>query len=216
MTPGDLCDLQRSKYIFFLLQLSYNSRSTRPIATIFTPFDSVYATSSAVSNPMTLGDVCHDLRRSKGHFPLLQSSYNSGSTGPIAGISTPLDSVYAISSTVSKLVTLDDLCDLQNSKGHFSLGQSSYNSESTNAGPIRTISTPFNSAYAVFTVKAISSNVSSLLVLGDLCYLQILSHRMIALGKSDLLTPERHRGYPVSLASKRLMQSHTLKVTEVM
>ena len=36
------------------------------------------------------------------------------------------------------------------------------------------------------------------------------SYRMAAIGKSDLLTPEGHRGHPGSPASIRLMKSHML------
>ena len=51
-----------------------------------------------------------------------QSSYiyNSGSTWPIATMSTPFDSTYDISSAVMKPVTLGDLCDIERSRVHFS------------------------------------------------------------------------------------------------
>ena len=163
MTLGDLCDLQRSRGHFSLLQPSYNSGSTAPIVTGLTPFDSAYAISSEILNLVTLGDLC-DLQRSKDHFSLWQSSYNSASTGPIATSLTSFDSAYAISSAVSKLVTLGDLCDLQGSKGHFPLWQPSYNSASTE--PIDTILTSFDSAYAI------SSAVSKLVTVGDICDLQ--------------------------------------------
>ena len=163
MTLGDLCDLQRSRGHFSLLQPPYNSGSTAPIATGLTPLDSMYAISLEILNLVTLGDLC-DLQRSKGHFSLWQPSYNSASTGPIATSSTSFDSAYAISSAVSKLVTLGDLCDLKGSKGHFPLWQPSYNSAST--GPIETSSTSFDSAYAI------SSAVSKLVTVGDLCDLQ--------------------------------------------
>ena len=163
MTLGDLCDLQGSKGHFPLRQPSYNSASTGPIETSLTSFDSAYAISSAVSKRVTLGDLC-DLQGSKGHFPLWQPSYNSASTGPIATSLTSFDSAYAISSEILNLVTLGDLCDLQRSKGHFSLWQPSYNSAST--GPIATSLTSFDSAYPI------SSAVSKLVTLGDLCDLQ--------------------------------------------
>ena len=163
VTLGDLCDLQGSKGHFPLWQPSYNSASTGPIATSLTSFDSAYAISSAVSKLMILGDLC-DLQGSKGHFPLWQPSYNSASTGPIATSLTSFDSAYAISSAVSKLVTLGDLCDLQWSKGHFPLWQPSYNSAST--GPIATSLTSLDSAYAI------SSEILNLVTLGDLCDLQ--------------------------------------------
>ena len=90
-----------------------------------TSFDSAYAISSAVSKLGTVGDLC-DLQGSKGHFCLWQPSYNSVSTGPIETSLTSFDSAYAISSAVSKLVTVGDLCDLQGSKGHFCLWQPSF------------------------------------------------------------------------------------------
>ena len=145
------------------MQPSYNSESAVLIATSSTPFDSAYAISSAVSKLVTLGDLS-DLQRSRGHFSLLQPPYNSGSTAPIATGLTPFDSAYAISSEILNLVTLGDLCDLQRSKGHFSLWQPSYKSAST--GPIATSSTSFDSAYAI------SSAVSKLVTLGDLCDLK--------------------------------------------
>ena len=163
VTLGDLCDLQRSRGHFSLLQPSYNSGSTAPIVTGLTPFDSAHAISSEILNLVTLGDLC-DLQRSRGHFSLLQPSYNSGSTAPIATSLTSFDSAYAISSAVSKLVTLGDLCDLQGSKGHFPLWQPSYNSASTE--PIETSLTSFDSAYAI------SSAVSKPVPDGDLCDLQ--------------------------------------------
>ena len=163
VTLGDLCDLQRSRGHFSLLQPPYNSGSTAPIATGLTPFDSAYAISSEILNLVTLGDLC-DLQRSKGHFSLWQPSYNSASTEPIETSLASFDSAYAISSAVSKLVTLGDLCDLQGSKGHFCLWQPSYNSASTE--PIATSLTSFDSAYAI------SSAVSKLGTVGDLCDLQ--------------------------------------------
>ena len=163
MTLGDLCDLQRSRGHFSLLQPPYNSGSTAPIATGLTTFDSAYAISSEILNLVTLGDLC-DLQRSRGHFSLLQTPYNSGSTAPIATGLTPFDSAYAISSEILNLVTLGDLCDLQGSKGHFCLWQPSYNSASTE--PITTSLTSFDSAYAI------SSAVSKLGTVGDLCDLQ--------------------------------------------
>ena len=163
VTLGDLCDLQRSRGHFSLLQPPYKSGSTAPIATGLTPFDSAYAISSEIFNLVTLGDLC-DLQRSKGHFSLWQPSYNSASTGPIATSSTSFDSAYAISSAVSKLVTLGDLCDLKGSKGHFPLWQPSYNSASTEL--IETNLTSFDSAYAI------SSAVSKLVTVSDLCDLQ--------------------------------------------
>ena len=62
-----------------------------------------------------------DLQRSRGQLSLWQPSYNSKSTGPIATISTPVGSAYAISSTVLKLVTLSDLCGLQRSRVIFGI-----------------------------------------------------------------------------------------------
>ena len=112
---------------------------------------------------MTVGDLC-DLQGSKDHFSLRHPSYNSVSTGLIATSLTSFDSAYAISSAVSKLVTLGDLCDLQGSKGHFPLWQPSYNSAST--GLIATSLMSFDLAYAI------SSAVSKLMTLGDLCDLQ--------------------------------------------
>ena len=164
VTLGDLCDLQVSKGHIPLWQPSYNSASTELIETSLTSFDSAYAISSAVSKLVTLGDLC-DLQGTKGHFPLWQPSYNSASTGPIATSLTSFDSAYAISSAVSKLITLSDLCDLQGSKGHFPLWQPSYNSASTE--PIATSLTSFDSTYAI------SSAVSKLVTLGDLCDLQV-------------------------------------------
>ena len=105
VTVGDLCDLQGSKGHFCLWQPSYNSASTEPIETSLASFDSAYAISSAVSKLVTLGDLC-DLQGSKGHFSLWQPSYNSASTGPIETSLTSFDSAYAISSAVSKLVTV--------------------------------------------------------------------------------------------------------------
>ena len=179
MTVGDLCDLQGSKDHFSLRHPSYNSVSTGLIATSLTSFDSAYAISSAVSKLLTLGDLC-DLQGSKGHFLLWQPSYNSASTGPTETSLTSFDSAYAISSAVSKLVTLGDFCDLQGTKGHFPLWQPSYNSES--AVPIATNSTPFDSAYAI------SSAVSKLVTLGDLCDLQR------SRGHFSLLQPSHNSG----------------------
>ena len=163
VTLGDLCDLQGSKGHFSLWQPSYNSASIGLIETSLTSFDSACAISSAVSKLVTLGDLC-DLQGSKGHFCLWQPSYNSASTEPIETSLASFDSAYAISSAVSKLVTVGDLCDLQGSKGHFCLWQPSYNSAST--GPIETSLTSFDSAYAI------SSAVSKLVTVGDLCDLQ--------------------------------------------
>ena len=103
-------------------------------------------------------------RGSKGHFCLWQPSYNSASTEPIETSLASFDPAYAISSAVSKLVTLGDLCDLQGSKGHFPLRQPSYNSASTE--PIEMSLASFDSAYEI------SSAVSKLVTLGDLCDLQ--------------------------------------------
>ena len=94
------------------LQPSYNSGSTRPIVTIYAAIDSGGTILSAVSKMVTVGDL-GDLDRSRGQLSLLQPSYNSGSTAPIATSLTSFDSVYAISSAVSKLVTLSDLCNLK-------------------------------------------------------------------------------------------------------
>ena len=104
------------------LQPSYNSGSTRPIVTIYASFDSGGTILSAVSKMVTVGDL-GDLQRSRGQLSLLQPSYNSGSTVPIATSSTSFDSAYAISSAVSKLVTLGDLCDLKMALRHFCLQQ---------------------------------------------------------------------------------------------
>ena len=111
------------------LQPSYNSGSTEPIRKIDAPFDSGGTILSAVSKMVAVGDL-GDLQRSRGQLSLLQPSYNSGSTEPIERSLTSFDSAYAISSAVSKLVTVGDLCDLQGSKGHFCLWQPSYNSAS--------------------------------------------------------------------------------------
>ena len=94
------------------LQPFYNSGTTAPIATISSPLDSAYAISSAVWKMVTLDDL-GDLQRSRGHFTLVQPSYNSETTGLIAMISSPFESAYAISSAVSKMVTLGDLYDLK-------------------------------------------------------------------------------------------------------
>ena len=102
------------------LQPSYNSGSTEPIRKIDAPFDSGGAILSAVSKMVTVGDL-GDLERSRGQLSLLQPCYNSGSTAPIATSSTSFDSAYAISSSVSKLVTLGDLCDLKMALCHFCL-----------------------------------------------------------------------------------------------
>ena len=59
--------------------------------------------------------------------PPLQPFYNSGTTGPIETKMTPVDSAYAISTTVSKLVTSGDLIDLQRSPLGFRLLQPFYN-----------------------------------------------------------------------------------------
>ena len=118
----------------------------------WTSFDSAYAISSAVSKLVTLGDLC-DLQGSKGHFCLWQPSYNSASTGPIETSLTSFDSAYAISSAVSKMVSLGDLCDLQGSKGHFCLWQPSYNSASTE--PIETSLASFDSAYTISSAVSI-------------------------------------------------------------
>ena len=104
------------------LQPSYNSGSTEPIRKIDAPFDSGGTILSAVSKMVAVGDL-GDLQRSRGQLSLLQPSYNSGSTVPIATSSTSFDSAYAISSAVSKLVTLGDLCDLKMALRHFCLQQ---------------------------------------------------------------------------------------------
>ena len=94
------------------------SRSGRSDA----PFDSGGTILSAVLKMVAVGDL-GDLQRSRGQLSLLQPSYNSGSTVPIATRSTSFDSAYAISSAVSKLVTLGDLCDLEMALRHFCLQQ---------------------------------------------------------------------------------------------
>ena len=97
------------------------------------PVDSAYAISSAVWNMVTSGDL-GVLQRSTLCFHLLQPFYNSGTTGPIETKMPPVDSAYAISSVVSKMVTSGDLGDLQRSTLRFRLLQPFYNSGTT--GPI--------------------------------------------------------------------------------
>ena len=97
---------------------------------------------------LPLGDLCD--QRSRGIISLWRASYTSGSTGSFATILTPFDSANAISSTVSKLVTLGDLCDLQRPRV-FSMATIYYAIIPTTLDLLgraqpATISTPFDSA----------------------------------------------------------------------
>ena len=67
------------------------------------PVDSAYAISSAVSKMVTSGDL-GDLQRSTLRFRLLQPFYNSETTRPIETKIPPVDSAYAVSPAISKMV----------------------------------------------------------------------------------------------------------------
>ena len=88
--------------------LAANSETTRPIETNEASFESSDTISSAVSKMVTSGDL-GDLGRSHDRFRLLQPFYNTGTTVPIETKMPPVDSAYAISSAVSKMVTSDNL-----------------------------------------------------------------------------------------------------------
>ena len=89
------------------LQSFYNSGTTGPIETKMQPFESDDTISSAVLKMVTSGDL-GDLQRSTLRFRLLQPFYNSGTTGLIETKMPPVVSVYAISSSVLKVVTSGD------------------------------------------------------------------------------------------------------------
>ena len=82
------------------------------------PVDSAYAISSTVPKMVTSGDL-GDLQRSTLRFRLLQPFYNPGTTVPIATKMPPVDSAYAISIAVWKILTSGDLGDLQRSTLRF-------------------------------------------------------------------------------------------------
>ena len=92
--------------------------------------------------------------------PPFQPIYNSETTGPIGTTETPFELGGTISSAVSKMVTSDDLGDLQRSTLRFRLLQPFYNSETT--GPVETKTSPVDSAYVI------SSAVSKMVTSGDL------------------------------------------------
>ena len=145
------------------LQPFYNSGTTGPIETKMKPFESKDTISPAVSKMVTSNHL-GDLQRSTLCFRLLQPFYNSGTTGPIETKMPPVDSAYAISSAVSKMVTSGDLGDLQRSTLRFRPLQPFYYSGTT--GPIETKMPPVDSAYAI------SSAVSKMVTSGDLGDLQ--------------------------------------------
>ena len=89
------------------LQPFYKSGTTEPIETKMPPVESEDTISSAVSKMVTSGDLS-DLQRSTLCFRLLQTFYNSGTTGPIDTKMPPLESEDTISSVFSKMVTSKD------------------------------------------------------------------------------------------------------------
>ena len=122
VTSGDLGDLQRSNLRFRLLHPYSITQEllSRSKQKCHQSIQSKYAITSAISKMVTSGDL-GDLQRSTLRFRLLHPFYNSGTTGPIEMKRPPVDSAYAISPAVSKMVTSGDLGDLQRSTLRFRL-----------------------------------------------------------------------------------------------
>ena len=132
--------------------------------------------------------------------PELQTSNNLESTGPIATIIEKFDSAYGIWSAASKVVTLDNYCDLQRPRGHFSLLQPSYNLHNTIPPPglqpsynsesnvqIRKIYTPIDSVDTILSAASKMATVDDLSDLersqGQLCLLRHpITHDLLTTG----------------------------------